>query len=74
MTGESQLMFVPIYAIGGWSLKILWDMNTGMGNIQADVNNKFGDIKADLAEIKLEIAAIKTRLDKLETPGVIARP
>ncbi|MGZ3379592.1 MAG: hypothetical protein ACXVB2_12510 [Isosphaeraceae bacterium] len=75
MTEQTQLilgMFVPIYAIGGWALKILWDMNTRLGDIKADVNNKFGDIKTELADIKAEIRSIHKRLDSLET-GVVTR-
>jgi hypothetical protein len=64
MTEQTQLilgMFVPIYAIGGWALKILWDMNT-----------RLGDIKAELASIAAEIRSINKRLDSLET-GITAR-
>ena len=65
-------MFVPIYAIGGWALKILWDMNSRMGKIEADINDKLGEIKGDIGEIKAEIRSINKRLDSLET-GVTAR-
>ncbi len=64
MSEQTQLilgMFVPIYAIGGWALKILWDMNT-----------RIGDIKAELAEIKAEIRSIHKRLDSLES-GVVTK-
>jgi len=65
-------MFVPIYAIGGWALKILWDMNSRMGKIEADINDKLGEIKGDIGEIKAEIRSITKRLDSLET-GITAR-
>ncbi len=64
MSEQTQLilgMFVPISAIGGWALKILWDMNT-----------RIGDIKAELAEIKAEIRSIHKRLDSLES-GVVTK-
>jgi hypothetical protein len=65
-------MFVPIYAIGGWALKILWDMNSRMGKIEADINDKLGDIKAELADIKAELRSINKRLDSLES-GVVTK-
>ncbi len=64
MTEQTQLilgLFVPIYAIGGWALKILWDMNT-----------QLGEIKGEIREIKLEIREIKTRLDHLES-GIVTK-
>jgi hypothetical protein len=65
-------MFVPIYAIGGWALKILWDMNSRMGKIEADINDKLGEIKGEIGEIKAEIRSISKRLDSLES-GIMTK-
>lgn len=68
MTEQTQLilgMFVPIYAIGGWALKILWDMNARIGDLRTEM-------KAELADIKAEIRSINKRLDSLET-GIVTK-
>jgi hypothetical protein len=65
-------MFVPIYAIGGWALKILWDMNSRIGESKLDMNVKLGEIKAELASIAAELRSINKRLDSVES-GVVTK-